>query len=494
MQTLKYIPRRNIDCTRCNQSLPITEFPPEYVLGNKPRPLCRKCKKQRHKALVERWDKERAIRKDLPTEKECKGCHRFKPISDFNISLNYKDGLHSNCKSCVIKKSQELKQRWKEERKHVKPPEEKLCTRCYRTFPISHFCSNISSKDGFDNICKSCLGKQQEDYSTRWIQERKKAPPKKEKTCPRCKRTLPVSKFSFHEAKKDGLNDYCIGCNKRMRKEYSEKWEQQRIKEINPPKIKECNICHLRLPLDKFYSNLRHKDGYSGTCIRCEEKRVQEYIQQWGVDGKITPIEKQCPSCEQMLPADHFVKNIRKKDGLDYVCKECSKLMREHYTLLWSKERKSQNQMEFSLFPKLEKTCSICHKTKLLTMFYTRSNSKDGYNSSCKECNLKSQKLYIEKQKKSPKVIPENKVCSACKQLLPASKFNNSKHRKDGLDIHCKECHNKKYNEYKAKPDVNKRMKEWNKTYHKKPEVREKERKRARKYSMRPDVKAKRVK
>ena len=126
-------------------------------------------------------------------------------------------------------------------------------------------------------------------------------------------------------------------------------------------------------------------------------------------------------------------------------------------------------------------------------MFYERKNAKDGHNASCKKCDLKRMKGYIEKQKARHKIIPKNKVCSACKQLLPASKFNNSRHRKDGLDIYCKDCHNKKHKEHLSKPEVKKRMKEWNRAYHKKPEVREKERKRARKYSMRPDVKAKRI-
>lgn len=118
LHTRKYIPQRNIECTRCHQVLSITEFP-SSVLKNKTDPLCRKCKKERHKAFVKRWKKERAARTDLPKDKECKGCHRFKPIAEFNFSVNYKDGLHSHCKSCVNKESKKMKQRWKRERNRL---------------------------------------------------------------------------------------------------------------------------------------------------------------------------------------------------------------------------------------------------------------------------------------------------------------------------------------------------------------------------------------
>ena len=418
------------------------------MLRNKPHPLCRKCNKEKQETLVENREKERAAHPELPTEKECKGCHQIKPISEFNISMSYKDGLHSHCKPCVIKKSQELKQRWEKRRKNAKSPKEKLCTRCYRTFPIKHFCSSISTKDGFGNICKDCLKKQRNGYATRWIEARKKVLPKEKKKCPGCNRTLPVTDFYSHETLKDGLNIYCIECSKRMRIVYVDKWEQQRESATKTPSTKECNICHRILSLHKFYQNRLYKDGYSGTCIACEKLRSRDYIQQWEKEGATIPEEKQCQSCKQILSADHFRRNKRKKDGLDYLCKECSRLLLEQYSLRWSKERDSQKQIDFTLFPIFEKTCSICHETKPLTMFYPRKNSKDGCNASCKECNRKNQRLYIEKQKKLPKIIPENKFCTACKRLLPASKFSKSGQRKDGLYIYCRKCQNKKHKEY----------------------------------------------
>lgn len=490
LQSLKIIPRKDIECTRCHQILPITEFPPEYVLRNKKNPLCRKCKKEKQKALRERWAKERAIRTDLPTEKECRGCHQFKPISEFNICVRYKEGLHSNCKSCVIKKSQELKKRWKKERKQTKLPEEKLCTQCYHIFPIAHFCNNKGTKDGFDNICKVCQRKQRNKYATRWIQERKIKTPKKKKRCPGCNRTLPVSEFYLHKAIKDGLSNYCIECSKRIRKKYSEKWEQKKELTKKGPKTKECSICHRILALDKFYQNRLYKDGYSGTCIACEKRRSKEYIRQWEKEETI-PNEKQCHICKQILPADHFVRNKRKKDGLNYTCKKCSKQIQEKYNLRWSKERKSKTKDEFTLFPTFEKTCIVCHEAKPLSMFYTRKNSKDGYNSSCKGCSLKKMKKYQIRIKKQHKKVPKEKRCNKCKQLLPSSEFQKSSFRNDGLDLYCKKCKNQMRKEYLQRPEVEKKIKEYRRQYYKKPEVRINARKQTREYYQRPYVKAK---
>lgn len=451
MQAITSIRRRDIECTRCHQILPITEFPPEYVLRDKPRPLCRRCKKERHKALAERWEKERAVRTDRPSSKECKGCHRFKSLSAFNISLDYKDGLHSHCKSCVTKKSEELKQRWKKDRNQVALPKEKLCTRCYRVFPIAQFYSNVSTKQGVDNICKECLRKQRITYIARWTQDRKTAPPKEKKKCPGCHRVLPADQFYSHGSLKDGLNNYCITCGKRMRREYIDKWGRQRSSSPTVLRKKKCNLCHQMLPLYMFYQNQVYKDGYSGACMACEERRSQEYMEQWRSEGSSVPKEKQCQACQQILPAGRFAKNKRKKDGLDFVCKQCSKRLREQYSVRWRKEREQRTSEDFSLFPAFEKTCSICHETKPVVLFYTRKNSKDGYNASCMECNRERQKRYLERQKTRPKDVPESKRCSACKLLLPASAFNTCNQRNDGLNIYCRSCQNKKHKEFLRK-------------------------------------------
>ena len=435
--------------------------------------------------------KERAAREDYPKEKECKGCGQFKPLSEFTESLSYKDGLHSHCKICQAKIRNEMKKRWKKERKKTKLPEQKLCTSCYRVYPISFFCSNVDHKDGYDNICKDCLIKRNQKYSARWIEERKVNPAKEKKRCPRCKKKLPISKFWSYEKHKDGLTNYCIDCQKRMTQENVVKWKKQREKQLNIPQKKECNICHRLKPLDKFYPNKRYKDGYSGTCIACEERRAQRYMEQWKKEGNVFPKEKQCYLCKRILPSNHFVFNIRKKDGLSSICKDCEKIRREKYTIRWEKERKQKESEDFTLFPRFEKKCTQCGEIKPLRLFSPSKNSKDGRTSYCKDCGRKQQREYNERIKASKKIIPETKYCTSCNQTLPSSKFNKCNQRKDGLNIYCRDCSNKKHREYMAKPEVKKRRRKWERKYQRKPEVLEKRRAYYRKYYSRPEVKAK---
>jgi hypothetical protein len=461
------------------------------VIGNKKNPLCRNCKKERYKALRERFAKERATRENYPTEKECKGCGQFKPLSDFTESLSYKDGLHSHCRICQAKKSKEMKKRWKKERKKKKPPERKLCTSCYRIYPISYFCSNVAHKDGYDNVCKDCLIKRNEKYTERWIEERKVTTPKENKRCPRCKKKLPISKFWSYKKRKDGFDNYCIGCHKQMNQENAIKWEKQRDKDHIILQKKECNICHVTKPIVKFYPNKRYKDGYSGTCIACEERRVREYIEEWRKEGNVLPKEKQCYGCKRILPANHFVFNKRKKDGLSSKCRDCEREKREEYTIRWEKEREHKESQDFTLFPKFEKKCTQCSETKPLKLFSPSKNSKDGHTSYCKDCGQKRQREYNERIKASKKVIPKTKYCTSCNQTLPSSKFNKCNQRKDGLNIYCRNCSNKKQREYMSKPDVKKRRKEYERKYQKKPEVAEKRRAYARKRYTKPEVKAK---
>ena len=490
--TIKTIRNENIECTRCHRVLPIKEFGKEFVLKNKPHPVCRICKKKQLKALALRWEKERALRKDFPKEKECKECHRILPVSEYFNNMHFKDGRNSNCKRCMKKKSQALKQRWKEQRAHTELPVEKLCLHCYQTFPITSFCQTVNTKDGFDSLCKNCLKKRRGEYKERWIQDRQKTPPKTKKTCPGCKRTLSASAFYLVVGLKDGFDVYCKECNHRMQKEYAEKWEQQRASHQQIITTKTCNLCHRTLPISQFYQYRRTKIGYSASCISCENKRSQQYMQQWKEQPTITLKEKQCRACKRILPLDQFRKNKRKKDGVDYVCKACSKTLLDEYSKRWSEERTKQNS-DFTLFPTFEKACSVCNRTLPLTMFYTRKYSQDGHSSSCKECDLKRMNVYLKKQKTRPKIVPTEKVCSACNRRLPASEFNKSLHRPDGLDIHCKSCHNKKHKAYITKPEVREKIKEWNRKNLQRPEVREKTRKRAREYAQRPDRREKRI-
>ncbi len=70
--------------------------------------------------LREQWAKAREEHEDYPTEKECRGCGQFKPLSDFTENLSYKDEPHSHYRTRQAKIRKEMKERWKKEQKKKK--------------------------------------------------------------------------------------------------------------------------------------------------------------------------------------------------------------------------------------------------------------------------------------------------------------------------------------------------------------------------------------
>ena len=52
------------------------------------------------------------LRKTI-TNKECGHCNIVKPISEFNKKAAAKDGLQTNCRSCVM----EIKRQWRQKAK-----------------------------------------------------------------------------------------------------------------------------------------------------------------------------------------------------------------------------------------------------------------------------------------------------------------------------------------------------------------------------------------
>jgi len=107
----------------------------------------------------------------------------------------------------------------------------------------------------------------------------------------------------------------------------------------------------------------------------------------------------------------------------------------------------------------MPKLCPTCSQTKDLTEFNKNKNRKDGYQRECRECcHIHHDKHYH--AKKSPR-LKENlkeghKVCSCCKQELPLIKFKPGKGRFE-VGSNCKDCFNKKWNEYQKRTGQNKK-------------------------------------
>lgn len=128
---------------------------------------------------------------------------------------------------------------------------------------------------------------------------------------------------------------------------------------------------------------------------------------------------KYCSKCGRWLPLDMFHKdNTKSRDGLHNSCKECS---RKYYAESVKKDITSIAERERWTY---EKASSMLEDGEVLD-----------------ENTL--HKLTVD--------VIEMKYCLHCKRWLPLEAFNKREHSKDGLQSTCKECRNKYYKHNKNK-------------------------------------------
>jgi hypothetical protein len=85
--------------------------------------------------------------------------------------------------------------------------------------------------------------------------------------------------------------------------------------------------------------------------------------------------------------------------------------------------------------------CNQCDSMKNNDEFYLRRKSKSGYQSTCKECQLKFNREHIEHIKRyGPTIHKQSKVCRICNNEKPVSQFGKRSNKADGLMSYCKPC------------------------------------------------------
>lgn len=88
-----------------------------------------------------------------------------------------------------------------------------------------------------------------------------------------------------------------------------------------------------------------------------------------------------------------------------------------------------------------KKKCSVCKKYKSYSEYYPYSGrSKDGYRSSCKECGVKENRRWQEKNKLADPVFIAERLCIRCEKILPREAFGFSKSSKYHLKTICRKC------------------------------------------------------
>jgi len=224
----------------------------------------------------------------------------------------------------------------------------------------------------------------------------------------------------------------------------------------SPPSVLEpkdgfkfCNKCHRELPATRKYFHIgrRNVGGLIPICKECRGSSFKE------PEDTKTPRDgyKICSGCERELPADigHYDKDNSRKDGFQYLCKEC-------------------RGRKFQRVPKQGfRICSKCDKELPLEHFYRRTNGN--YDGLCRLCKaLKGRKEKHTRKAKKIKTISDYHVsewrycvdffdykCAYCgitqkehlktynEQLhqdhfIPLSKYGN--YTKDNIIPACKTC------------------------------------------------------
>jgi len=315
-----------------------------------------------------------------------------------------------------------------------------------------------------------------------------------QKYCKGCGRILPQDHFHLDRRIKDGLSDKCNECVYKRHDKWLERIEKTRKKKLKKEKMKECQICHEIRPINWFNKNKSTKDGYGQQCNICRKEVLKENVKIWTHQRKEKKIKQEkmkCRICKQVLPISSFSKSRHTKNGYFHHCKNCHKKMDKQFQRRWEKER-NRKDFEFSLDLRLEKKCKLCGKNLPLSMFWFRRASKDGHSHYCKNCSsikIKKRNKRLKERGFPKELIPDEKQCAKCKQVLSKNHFRKDSTSSTGLDDYCKDCRNEYYRQYSSRPEVKQKKKEYSRL----PEVMKRKRKQARKYSRRPEV-AKRIK
>jgi len=95
------------------------------------------------------------------TEKECPGCHKMKPIREFNICRSNHSGLQPACSSCWKDRMNAIQEKHKNKWMDRDPYEEhltgkKICSKCKIEKSIKEFNISKCRSDGLQHQCNAC--------------------------------------------------------------------------------------------------------------------------------------------------------------------------------------------------------------------------------------------------------------------------------------------------------------------------------------------------
>jgi len=176
------------------------------------------------------------------------------------------------------------------------------------------------------------------------------------------------------------------------------------------------------------------------------------------VIGDITM--KQCRKCGETKSVSEYQRRQDRgnRGNLDPWCKTC----RSAYCRMWWEKRKQQRlaatEQPRSIVPSdppTTKTCSHCHESKSLSDFYADKRYRLGVSGWCRACKLAHGHGWLERRRKTARVVPAHKTCSTCHERKPSTEFSKAPSAIDLLSSRCKDCRLRcektQYNKTKAR-------------------------------------------
>jgi len=87
------------------------------------------------------------------------------------------------------------------------------------------------------------------------------------------------------------------------------------------------------------------------------------------------------------------------------------------------------------------KECRRCNTLLPYSDYYTAKGNKDGFQTWCKKCQLKVNKIHVQQRKDfGPSIFRDSKTCCTCLTKKPISQFTKKTSAADGYQSYCRPC------------------------------------------------------
>lgn len=147
--------------------------------------------------------------------------------------------------------------------------------------------------------------------------------------------------------------------------------------------MKTCSKCHKLREEADFYKSGKPSGCLSSHCKLCKNAAVRLLRSQRSELDKPQLSEKQCNTCQTVLPIENFTRNSTTKDGYCLFCKACRRLI--------DKRQKLNRDAVVVTNSREKKECHKCRHVKSFAEFRINLKSSDNRSNICEQCTPKSQ-------------------------------------------------------------------------------------------------------